>query len=351
MFGVIQSWYQKRFSNPEATMLFIALILCVLVLVFFGGILAPVIAALILAYLLEDLVASLQHFAKFPRFLAVTIIYLAFITLVVFAVFWLIPLLVQQASQLVTDAPKMLNKLHQLIASLPQKYSFISPKMSQDLVNYTSFSSDKVTTLGKAALSLSVSSVPSIISWLVYLFLVPFLVLFFLKDKSKLVQWCQSCLPEERGMITRVWTEMQGQIGNYVRGKALEVIVVGVASYIGFWAFGMNYAPLLGVLVGLSVIIPYVGMVIVTIPVIIIGLLQWGTAPEFVYMLIVYFVIQALDGNVLVPLLFSEAVNLHPIAIIVAVLFFGGIWGFWGLFFAIPLATLVKAVISAWLAV
>jgi len=65
-------------------------------------------------------------------------------------------------------------------------------------------------------------------------------------------------------------------------------------------------------------------------------------------MLIVHGIIQALDGNILVPLLFSEAVNLHPVAIISAVLLFGGIWGFWGVFFAIPLATLVKAVLSAW---
>jgi putative permease len=61
-----------------------------------------------------------------------------------------------------------------------------------------------------------------------------------------------------------------------------------------------------------------------------------------------YLVIQALDGNVLVPLLFSEVVNLHPIAIIVAILVFGGLWGFWGVFFAIPLATLVQAVLKAW---
>jgi putative permease len=55
-----------------------------------------------------------------------------------------------------------------------------------------------------------------------------------------------------------------------------------------------------------------------------------------------------LDGNVLVPLMFSEAVNLHPVAIIVAILVFGGLWGFWGVFFAIPLATLVQAVLNAW---
>ena len=64
--------------------------------------------------------------------------------------------------------------------------------------------------------------------------------------------------------------------------------------------------------------------------------------------MIAYLVIQALDGNVLVPLLFSEVVDLHPIAIIVAVLVFGGIWGFWGVFFAIPLATVVQSVLKAW---
>ena len=64
--------------------------------------------------------------------------------------------------------------------------------------------------------------------------------------------------------------------------------------------------------------------------------------------LFAYSVIQAIDGVVLVPLLFSEAVNLHPVSIIIAILFFGGLWGFWGVFFAIPLATVVKSVLNAW---
>jgi putative permease len=100
--------------------------------------------------------------------------------------------------------------------------------------------------------------------------------------------------------------------------------------------------------VGLSVIIPYIGATLVTIPVVLVAFIQWGIGNEFYTVVIVYFVIQALDGNVLVPLLFSEAVNLHPVAIILAVLFFGGIWGLWGVFFAIPLATLIKAIMNAW---
>ena len=105
---------------------------------------------------------------------------------------------------------------------------------------------------------------------------------------------------------------------------------------------------MLGVLNGLSVLIPYIGATVVTIPIALVALFQFGLTPEFAWLMSGYLVIQALDGNVLVPLLFSEVVDLHPIAIIVAILVFGGLWGFWGVFFAIPLATLVQAVLKAW---
>jgi putative permease len=111
---------------------------------------------------------------------------------------------------------------------------------------------------------------------------------------------------------------------------------------------GLNYALLLATMVGLSVIIPYVGAAVVTVPVAIIAWFQWGWSPELGWLLFAYGVLQALDGYLLVPLLFSEVVDLHPVAIIIAILVFGGIWGFWGVFFAIPLATLVQAVLNAW---
>ncbi len=111
---------------------------------------------------------------------------------------------------------------------------------------------------------------------------------------------------------------------------------------------GLQYALLLATMVGLSVVIPYVGAAVVTLPIAIIAWFQWGWSPEFGWILLAYGVLQALDGYLLVPLLFSEVVNLHPIAIIIAILVFGGLWGFWGVFFAIPLATLVSAVLNAW---
>jgi len=110
----------------------------------------------------------------------------------------------------------------------------------------------------------------------------------------------------------------------------------------------MPFTMLISMLVGFSVLIPYIGAAVVTIPVAIVAFIQFGFTAEFAWVMIAYGIIQLLDGNVLVPVLFSEVVSLHPVAIIVAVLVFGGIWGFWGVFFAIPLATLVNAVLRAW---
>jgi putative permease len=192
------------------------------------------------------------------------------------------------------------------------------------------------------------SQVFSLLGLVLYLVLVPISIFFFLKDKDELLAWLHSLLPADRPLLTSVASEMNVQLGNYVRGKVIEILIVGATTFVGFTILGVNYAALLSVLVGLSVLIPFVGAALVTLPVFIVGVIQFGWSWELGTVMIVYGVIQFLDGNVLVPLLFSEVVDLHPISIIVAVLAFGGIWGVWGVFFAIPLATLIKAIYKAW---
>ena len=202
--------------------------------------------------------------------------------------------------------------------------------------------------LGQTLVRGSLATIPSIVTVMVYMILIPILVFFFLKDRDQILHWIAGFLPDERPLLRRIAGEMNEQVANYARGKVLEIIIVGSVTYFSFAWMGLNYSALLGLLVGLSVIIPYIGAALVTLPVVIVAFLQWGFVSEFYWVVLVYIVIQGLDGNVLVPLLFSEAVNLHPVAIILAVLFFGGIWGLWGVFFAIPLATLIKAIINAW---
>ena len=206
----------------------------------------------------------------------------------------------------------------------------------------------RVVVLAEQLLSASFSSLGGLGALLIYMILVPLMVFFMVKDKETLVSNISALLPSERRLIKQVGTEMNVQIANYIRGKVIEIVIVGTASAVTFAFMDLRYALLLGVLVGFSVLIPYIGAAVVTIPVAIVAVFQWGITPEFWYLMFAYGVIQALEGNLLVPILFSEAVSLHPVYIIIAVLFFGGLWGFWGVFFAIPLATLVKALTHAW---
>ena len=111
-------------------------------------------------------------------------------------------------------------------------------------------------------------------------------------------------------MLSQVWSEMDVQLSNYVRGKVLEIFIVGIAAAILFASFGLNYGALLAVLVGLSVLIPYVGAFSITIPIVIIGLLQFGLGSQFYLLIGLYLLLQFLDGNLLVPIIFSEAVKL-----------------------------------------
>lgn len=153
---------------------------------------------------------------------------------------------------------------------------------------------------------------------------------FLLKDKERISRSFLKLLPKNRLLVGKVWVEMNEQITNYLRGKVTEMVIVGVATYLCFAYFDLRYAVLLSVLVGVAVLIPYIGAVAATIPVVIVALFQYGIGSEFWYLMLVYLVIQGLDSNVVVPLLFSEAVNLHPLVIILSVVVFGGLWGFWG---------------------
>ena len=232
------------------------------------------------------------------------------------------------------------------LENLAQRYpQYFNPEQISQLINQAG---QQISGLGQWVLSFSLESLPGLIGLLIYLVLVPILVFFFLKDADLILGSIGKMLPDRRPIMAQVWVEMKAQVSNYVRGKFLEILIVGIVSYLAFAFMDLRYAGLLALLVGLSVVVPYIGAAVVTIPVAAVAFVQWGWSSEFYWLLGVYALIQALDGNVLVPLLFSEVVNLHPVAIIVAVLLFGGIWGFWGVFFAIPLATLFKAVVSAW---
>jgi putative permease len=310
-----------------------------------GGMLAPVLASMVIAFLLEGPVAYLERLF-IPRIFAVIIVCLAFVAFLLFLVLGLLPVLSEQISQFFQQLPTMITRGQRELLRLPEQFpGFISDQL---VIDFMGLLRSELSLLGHRILSQSVASLRGLFAFFFFIFLMPLLVFFLLKDKIRILTWVAAFLPEDRSLTTEVWHEVNRQIGNYARGKFFEIIIVGSASYITFRILGLDYAILISLFVGLSVLIPYFGAIFMTFPVASIAFFEWGLGSQFAYTLIAYFIIQILDGNVLVALLFSEVVNLHPVAIIVAVLVFGGTLGFWGVFFAIPLATLVQAILGAW---
>ncbi|WP_415759517.1 AI-2E family transporter [Pseudomonas sp. LT1P18] len=345
MFKVLRDWIQRYFSDEEAVVLAVLLFLAFTAVLTLGGMLAPVLAGMVLAYLMQGLVVTLERL-RMPGGVAVGLVFALFMGLLLVFIVVVVPLLWHQLITLFNELPGMLAKWQSLLLLLPERYPHLVS--DEQVLQAIEVARGEIGKFGQWALTFSLSSLPLLVNIMIYLVLVPILVFFFLKDREMIGHWVRGYLPRERALITRVAHEMNRQIANYIRGKVIEIFICGGVTYIGFVVLGLNYAALLALLVGVSVVVPYVGAVVVTVPVMLIALFQWGWSDQFIYLMAVYGIIQVLDGNVLVPLLFSEAVNLHPVAIICAVLLFGGLWGFWGVFFAIPLATLFKAVLDAW---
>lgn len=345
MLKVISDWYHRYFSDPQAVILVLMLLAAFVLIMLFGGIMAPVLVALVLAYLLEGVVATLER-RGINRTLSVVFVLLLFIASSAVVMFGLLPLLSKQVTELIRALPDMIAKGQDKLLLLPETYPdvFTTQQINDLIANVRA----EVGTAGQKILSFSIARLGTFVAILIYVVLVPLIVFFTLKDKRVLLDWASKFVPRRSELSFKVWREVDQKIANYIRGKFVEISIVWIVTYVIFALMGLNYSLLLSFLVGLSVIIPFVGAVAVTVPIAVIAFFQWGIGAHFWWLLIIYQVIQVLDGNVLVPLLFSEVVNLHPLAIIIAVVFFGGVWGIWGVFFAIPLATLVQAVMNAW---
>ena len=342
---LLNDFFDRYFHDEESIILVILLLAALLVLLLLGSILAPLIAAIVISYLMQGLVNLLLRY-RMSESLAFIGVYVLFFGIFVMMLFFVLPQVWNQLRRMLDELPNIVNQWQAALRDLPENYpNVFSEQWIQQAIDGIS---GEIGGLGQTILEFSLASLPNVFGLFIFLVLVPILVFFMMKDKTELVRWVGNFLPRNRPLMSTIWHEMDDQIANYIRGKVVEIIIVGSVAYLIFVILGINYALLLSVLVGLSVMVPYIGALSVTVPVAAVAYVQWGIGGEFYTLMLAYLILQVLDGNVLVPVIFSEAVNLHPVAIIAAVLFFGGIWGMAGVFFAIPLATLIKAIINAW---
>jgi putative permease len=337
--------FKKIFSNEETIIFSFVLLIFFIVISFFGSVLTPFIISIIVAYLLVGMQKKIQSY-NISEKVSLVITFSIFIVTGATLVIWLVPLLYTQLQAFVLDVPNLINNFRDFISELPSKFPDLVS--SDQITIFFQAVSEEISAIAQNIVKTSISSIQSAITVLLYIILFPILVYFFLFDRKNIIDGCLKVIPGRRKLFTSIWAEMDIQLSNYVRGKTIEIFIVGIAAAIIFSSLGLRYSALLSVLVGLSVIIPYVGAFLVTIPVVVVGLIQFGLGTQFTILISLYLLLQALDGNLLVPIIFSETVKLHPVIIILAVFIFGSMFGFWGVFFSIPIATFIKAVWNAW---
>ena len=344
MVNLLKKLLDRFFFNEETIFFSLFLLVTFLLLLFFGGVLLPILISLVIAFLLNGLVQLLENM-RFPRWLSLTTSLIIFFSLYT-SLFLILPSIGSQINSLIQSLPNIVESLQQVLSNLANSYPefFSEEEIPNIIVNLSS----QINNLLSQALGQIAGTISFAFNAVIYAILIPLMVFFFVKDKETLLPLISFFAPEKKGLMDSIFLEMNEQLYNYVTGKLIEIFIVSSVSLLVFSLLDLPYAFLLALLVGLSVLIPFFGAILVTFPVVLIGLYEFGISTEFYWLLGLYLLIQVLDGNILVPVLFSARNKLHPVVIVISVLFFGGIWGFWGLLFAIPLATFIKAIINSW---
>ncbi|GCJ87346.1 inner membrane protein [Escherichia coli] len=236
MLEMLMQWYRRRFSDPEAIALLVILVAGFGIIFFFSGLLAPLLVAIVLAYLLEWPTVRLQSIGCSRRW-ATSIVLVVFVGILLLMAFVVLPIAWQQGIYLIRDMPGMLNKLSDFAATLPRRYPALMDAGIIDAMAENMRS--RMLTMGDSVVKISLASLVGLLTIAVYLVLVPLMVFFLLKDKEQMLNAVRRVLPRNRGLAGQVWKEMNQQITNYIRGKVLEMIGGGdrhLAGVLALWA-------------------------------------------------------------------------------------------------------------------
>ena len=355
---MLKNWWAEP-GNRQVAVLFFFIGLIAACLFFLGEHFAPALIALIIAYVLDGPTTWLEGFGLSRMVASVCMWTLTLIGLLL-GLGTLIPAISTQVLQISPAVSTAVDSLREPFFAYAETNAWlIGPSAAEEMFNNTSGLLDQV--LGSSGgLNRAVGQLGGVLSGaldvVIYVVIVPLMTFFFLKDRDLILHACAHYIPTESQLLEQVWRRTNVSISAYIRGKLLEIVILGVFTYAVFFVLGSKWALTIAIITGLSPIIPIFGAVIAGFITVLLTFAEFIAAstgaPLSVWFLVWcwagYLVLQFFDGNLLQPLLFSEVVKLHPIAIFLAILVFGGLFGVWGLFFAIPAATLVRAILVSW---
>ena len=315
------------------------------IVVFATTLFFPILISGFLYFLLNPVVDFIEK-RRVPRTLSILILYVLFISGISIVVGLIGPTIVNQFNDLIKNMPTYITQSRRVIEDLYHStwiqwivtQEFISlDKIENTLTNYVSTFTQNVSQGFQVVFNVIANVTLIIIT-------VPFILFYMFKDGDKFPKTVTKFFPKDyRHEVIRILRETGETLSVYIRGQMIVSLLVGIFSFIGYLLIGLPYALLLGLVVAVTNIIPYVGPFIGVAPAIIVGLLDSPTKALLVILVVV--IVQQIDGNVMSPLIIGKRLDTHPLTIIILLLVAGNIAGILGMILAVPTYAVSKTII------
>ena len=334
--------HMSEWSRPQLwAWLAIAAAIAVLVWLL-APILAPFLFGAILAYILDPIVERLTN-RYFPRTLAVVLVMLLVFALFVALLLVVLPLLYKETRLLLEKAPAFLDWTDQHAAPwLKQKFDL---DMQFDVQTVKQMARDAFAgndDLMKRVLSSVGVGGLAVIAFIVNLVLVPVVLFFLLRDWNKLLSSVEGLIPlHVRPKALMMAREIDAVLAEYLRGEVLVILIMSTYYVVALWLARLEFALPIGIIAGLAVVVPYVGITIGVFLATAAALLQFDSLTGVLWVWFAIGIGQALEGTAVTPLIVGNRIGLHPVAVIFALLAFGQVFGFVGVLLALPASAVV----------
>lgn len=313
--------------------------------------LIPLFISMLIAYLLTPLADYLEH-RGFGRIPAITVTFLLFFGFLFLVVLYLFPLIRDQVVDLSAALPRNLTILNARIQELQARLAAYWPGIQE---------ADVGVRIQQAALD-TLNAVPTYVANIFSIFplliLVPLISFFFLKDGRRIRRGFLNSVPNRYfETVMGLLYEVDRKIGSYVRGQLLRSTVIGFLTFLGLKLCGLKYSLLLAIFAGVMNLIPYAGPLLASLPAVVLGILQQASPqapvtcvsalPLVVHVILVYLVVQTLDAVWVAPYILGWSVDIHPLGIVLVLLFGNQLFGWWGIILAVPVASILKLTLEA----
>lgn len=316
------------------------------IITIFSAILTPLVISFILFYLLEPLISFLEK-KGLRRLWGIVGLYLFVIGLVVLLLIWLVPFLQQQFEELIAALPYLFNQVTEFVTNLAQNVIVTDNQRAafqEGLDFFNNIENNFINYLSQGFSGVG-NVISSVTNTLLIAFMVPVILFFFLKDGAMFIDmFMEKIPPKGRRDVASILAAIDAQVGNYVKGQMLIALINGIMMFIGFYVIGLNYSGILAVAGGILSFIPYLGPTLTFIPAVLVALSQ--SFFMVVKLIIVWFVIQFIEGNLVEPNVMGQRLNVHPITIIFILLIMGELLGLVGMLIGVPLYAILKVLFT-----